>query len=275
MLYAGGIDVVRNREYILRFEYQANGQFTGSDVRIKSGNLRILGKMNPTNGEWVSTAFRFRNGSDDKLQMEFHHYGPTGAGNELFIRDVELIDPEVRPVESAVSVFNLDFAKVTPFNFTYQDGAPGDPDWRSKLPHGIHLHCWKKESVAVFRAEPIDGRMALGITNLNDTLTGQILFQFDDGLNVPSRSGEEYRVRVEYRTLNDAEGRMQVRNPKDGEYPSIGAARMDKTDGKWRMVEATFRRPADGKVDICISNLAVGEGNTLFVRSFEVFELTK
>jgi serine/threonine protein kinase len=275
MLYAGGIDVAPNREYVLKFEYQANGQFAGADVRIRSGTLRILGKMNPTNGEWVPAAYRFRTGSTDKLQLEFHHYGPTGAGNELFVREVELIDPEVRPVESAVSLFSLDFSRVSPFNFTHQDGAPGDPDWRSKLPHGIFLHCWKKESVAVFRGEPIDGRMTLGVTNLNDTLSGQMLFQFDDGLNVPLRAGEEYRVRVEYRTMNDAEGRMQVRNPKDGTYPAIGATRLDKTDGRWRTAEVTFRRPADGKVDVCVENLAVGEGNTLSVRSLEVFEVVK
>jgi eukaryotic-like serine/threonine-protein kinase len=275
MLYTTGIDVAPNREYVLRFEYQANGQYAGADVRFKSPNLKILGKMTPTNGDWVPATFRFRTGNTDKLQLEFHHYGPIGTGNELFLRDVELIDPEARPTESGASVFNLDLSKVGPFSFTYQDGAPGDPDWRSKVPNGIYLHCWKKESVAVFRAEVIDGRVALGLTNLNNDISSQMLLQFDEGLNVPLQRGAEYRLRLEYRTVNDAEGWVYVRNIKNGEYPSVASIRLDGTNGNWRTVETTFRRPADGKLDVCINNNIVGEGNTLYFRAVEVIEIGK
>src|SRR5262249_47982821 len=156
-----------NRKYVLRFEYQANGQFSAADVRVKSTTLKILGKMTATNGEWVTNSFPFENGSTDKLQLEFHHYGPVGVENGLYIRKVELIDVDASAAAVGVNVFNLDLSRLAAFNFTYQDGQPGDPDWRAKVPSGIFLHCWKKESVSVFRGEMIDGRPAIGLTNLN------------------------------------------------------------------------------------------------------------
>jgi serine/threonine protein kinase len=180
-------------------------------------------------------------------------------------------DTKPAPVQDAQRVYALDFAKVTPFTFTFQDGRHGDPNWQSKMPVGLYPHCWKKESVSVFRGEVFDGRPALGITNLNDDVSSQILVQFDAGL---FRSGGEYRVRMEYRTLNDAEGRVYVRTLNNGESPSITDIALSGTSGQWRWGETTFRRPAEGGIDLCIVNNSVGEGNTLYFRRLEVFDTT-
>jgi serine/threonine protein kinase len=173
------------------------------------------------------------------------------------------------PTTQGGHVYSLDLSKVAPFNFTHQDGRQGDPDWRSKVPTGIYLHCWKRESVSMFRGEVLDGRPALGVTNLNDDLSNQMLIQLDEKL---FRTGVEYRVRVEYRTTNEAEGRLYVRALKDGEFPSIADLQLSGTNGQWRWIETTFRKPADRSIDLCIVNSAVGEGNTLYFRSAEIYE---
>jgi eukaryotic-like serine/threonine-protein kinase len=160
-------------------------------------------------------------------------------------------------------------SKVAPFSFTYQDGRPGDPNWRGKTPGNIYLHCWKKESVSTFRGEVIDDRPVLGVTNLNDDVSSQILVQFEDNA---FRPGVEYRVRIEYRTANDAEGCLWVRTLKNGESPSIADVLLSGTDGRWRWAETTFRRPSGHALDLCIVNNAVGEGNTLYFRAVEIYE---
>ncbi len=177
-----------------------------------------------------------------------------------------------KPVVQNSPVYSVDLSKVTPFSSTHQDGRHGDPDWRSKVPNGIYLHCWKKESVATFRGEVIDGRPALGVTNLNDDVSSQAIVQFDDKL---LRAGVEYRVRIEYRTTNEAEGRVWIRTLKDGESPSISDIPLSGTNGQWRWGEATFRRPADGGMDLCVVNNAVGDGNTLYFRGVELFEVAE
>jgi hypothetical protein len=45
------------------------------------------------------------------------------------------------------------------------------------------------------------------------------------------------------------------------------------TGGQWRTVEVTFRRPPDGKLDAILDNTTVGEGNTLYFRALEIFEV--
>src|SRR5262249_29613943 len=141
------------------------------------------------------------------------------------------------------------------------------------VPGGVYMFCWKKESVAEFRGVVADGRGAIGVTNLNDERSSQIVFQFDDGLGVPLRPGREYRLRLEYRTTNEAEGKLYVRNPRGGDFPSIAEGDLSGTGGQWRAIEVTFRRPADGKLDAILDNTTVGEGNTLYFRSLEIFEV--
>src|SRR5262249_60328885 len=118
----------------------------------------------------------------------------------------------------------------------------------------------------------IDCRPAIGLTKLNADISSQMLVQLDEGLNVPLRPGGEYHVQLEYRTLNDAEGMLYVRNPLDGEYPAVASTHLDRTDGQWRTVGTAFRRPTTGKIDLCINNTAVGEGNSLYFRAVALLE---
>src|SRR5262249_40990117 len=147
-----------------------------------------------------------------------------------------------------------------------------NPNWRAFVPTGIYIHCWKSESVSEFRGDVDAGRGWLGVMNRNDTVSSQIVFELKEEINPPPVPGKWYGVQLQYRTVNDAEGQILVRNRKNGDFPSIAETRLDRTDGKWKTVELTFRCPVGGKLDVCVENTTVGEGNTLYVRALEVFE---
>ena len=100
-------------------------------------------------------------------------------------------------------------------------------------------------------------------------MSSQALVQFEENV---LRVGVEYRVRFEYRTTNEAEGRLWVRTLRGGESPSIADILLSGTSGQWRWGETTFRRPAGHGIDVCIVNNAVGEGNTLYFRGVEIAE---
>jgi hypothetical protein len=203
--------------------------------------------------------------------------GIAAQGN-IWVRSVEVFDgtpPAPTPAFNGRSIYKTNFSTVKPFRFTIQDRQANDPDAATRVPNGILLHCWKPESVAEFRGEVGEGRASIGVVNLNDNISAQILFQPDAGLNVNFLPGKNYGVRVEYRALNDADGRVDIRNPKGNDFPSIAGAHLNGTNGGWKTVDVTFRRPVDGGVDICLMNNSVGEGNILSIRSLEVFELDR
>ncbi len=174
------------------------------------------------------------------------------------------------PTDPLIYSFQLPTSAV--FRSTFRDGDHSDPRVREQIGRGIYLHCWKRESVAEFQGDVTEARPWIGVTNLNDEVSSQVLFQFDEGLNLPVLPGKRYRVYVEYRTMNDAQGVVQIRNPRGDEYTSLAEARLEGTDGKWKTICMTFQRPNGGKIDVCVVNNAVGEGNQLAVRTVEVLE---
>jgi hypothetical protein len=156
-----------------------------------------------------------------------------------------------------------DFTKVKPFRRTVRDGQPVEGDL---LPAGLSAGCAKPEAVGEFRAEVADGRTVLGLTNLTDARSARLTFDLAASL----RPGQEYKVVVEYRTANDASAMLSVRDRSD--VPRVKVS-LDGTGGEWRTAELVFRRSADAPTAAVVENTAVGEGNTLSVRRFEVQEL--
>jgi serine/threonine protein kinase len=233
-----------------------------------------VGLLPRTDGAWRSATLTVDLNGCNSAFLELHnnHAGPS---SDIRIRKLVVTDPAAaaEPVAPGQRVFTLDMSRVTPFSSTFQDGQHTNPDWQTRVPRGVYLFCWKKESVAEFRGVVADGRGAVGVTNLNDERSSQIVFQFDDGLSVSLRPGQEYRLRLEYQTTNEAEGKLFVRNPKGGDFPSIAEGQLSATGGLWRTIEVTFRRPADGKLDAILDNTTVGEGNALYFRSLELFEV--
>lgn len=147
-----------------------------------------------------------------------------------------------------------------------------DPSWRSKLPQGVNLHCWKRTSAAEFRLTRDGNAAAIGVTNLNDELSSQIHFLFEGGPGVRTTAGRGYRLRYEYRAQNEAFGVIVVRNPHNNTYPAVAQGQLTATGGAWRTGEVKFRRPGVGSLDAVVENRSVGEGNVVEVRALELFE---
>jgi hypothetical protein len=220
---------------------------TGRDIKVWQGDewSNLICLMPSPDGKFAAA------GSRDRIVRVWPLTAPAGE----------------RPL------FTFDLTGFPAFRLTYADGQSNDPNWRALAERGVLLHCWRKESVAEFRCEQSDGHAWLGLTNLNGELSSQILFQFDEAGVPPLTPGATYRVRLEYKTTNDADGWVSVRNPRGNDYPSVAGMSLERTEGQWKVVELKFRRPADGKIDLCLTNNAVGEGNLLAVRSVEVFEV--
>jgi hypothetical protein len=143
-----------------------------------------------------------------------------------------------------------------------------------QLPAGIGGQCWKEGAGPEFRRAAPDGVPALGVTNLNDEKSGQYYFELEDGLKLTLQPGKAYRVKVRYRTDNDAVGDV-VAHVVPG-YKAIAQSHMGPAMGQWKTAAVSFvRPPAEEKVGVrvVIDNTAVGEGNTLWVRSVEIVEL--
>jgi WD40 repeat protein/tRNA A-37 threonylcarbamoyl transferase component Bud32 len=197
----------------------------------------------------------------------------VAGGRDRTVRVWSLTDaPADRLTRADKPIYAFDFSGIRPFKFEYRDGQPGDPDWRTRVPSGVYLRCWKEESAAEFRAGVEAGRPWIGVTNLNADWSCQMIFQFDEGLTLQLPPGKRYSLRAEYRTANEGQGRVYIQNPKNGEFPSILEVQLERTDGQWKSMDVTFRRPPEGRIDILFVNTAVGEGNALAVRAVEVFE---
>ncbi|MBN9118353.1 MAG: serine/threonine protein kinase [Planctomycetes bacterium] len=213
--------------------------------------------------------------------------GEKGAGNTLFVRSVTVAevgpprpapktDPALDPAtwSEGAALYSLNVSAVPAFRVQKEKGqrVSGDAE---KLPAGVGCHCWKDGAMGEFRCDTFDGVPALGVTNLNDEKSGQYSFAFEGGMKLPLQPGKGYRVKVGYRTANDAAGAATVHVVPG--YKGIGTAKLTNTAVRWKVAVVSFvRPPAEDKVDVrmVIDNNSVGEGNTVWVRSLEVVELT-
>jgi serine/threonine protein kinase len=212
----------------------------------------------------------------------------SGAGNTLFVRSVTVT--QVAPVAASVgetpaaqpdaskwaegaSVFKFDASGVPTFRVQKEKGERIGGDGE-RLPAGVGCHCWKDGGVGDFRCDKLDGVPALGSTNLNDVKTGQFFFSLEGGMKVSLQPGKAYRVKVGYMTHNDATGHATVQVAPG--YQGLGTAKLSNTGGAWKTALVSFvRPPAEDRVEVrfTVDNDAVGEGNTLWVRSLEIVEL--
>ena len=110
------------------------------------------------------------------------------------------------------------------------------------------------------------------MTNLNDTLSSQIIYPLEQVDSPRLTAGRDYRVRVEYLAPNEVSGKLSARERTEG-FRSVSSVELPRTEDSWRTAELVFRRPTGAAVELMFENGAVGEGNTLWVRKIEVHEL--
>ena len=93
-------------------------------------------------------------------------------------------------------------------------------------------------------------------------------------MKIALQPGKAYRVKIGYKTVNDATGNATVHVAPS--YKGIGSARLTNTADQWKTATISFTRPpAEDKVEVraVIDNTSVGEGNTVWIRSLEIVEL--
>jgi serine/threonine protein kinase len=100
MLFLRPVKVEPNAKLALRVEYMTAGGYVPADVRVAPATgearkgLKVLGKLPNTGDRWETTTFKFVAPAADAVQIEFHHHGPLGEGNELMLRALELREDE-------------------------------------------------------------------------------------------------------------------------------------------------------------------------------------
>jgi tRNA A-37 threonylcarbamoyl transferase component Bud32 len=280
---AMNLPLVEGRKYRLRVTYRAVGgaagaayvQTTGTYQPIP-GDCRV--DLPGTNGDWRTAEVVWTKPAG-KVRMLVDNFA-GGPAAVMSVREVTLSEVGAAPAATiapppasnfadGATLFALDLPAGKPFRYTIADGKADGADPGAVFPAGVSGHCWKKGSVAEFRGVPANGRLAVGVTNLNDDVSSQLQLQLEGGLGLKLQPNREYKVRVEYRTENDAAGAVTVRDPA---FAPLGRAELPATGGEWKTAELTFRRPADRAADAVVENTAVGEGNTLYVRGFELIE---
>ncbi|MFO0851624.1 MAG: serine/threonine-protein kinase [Gemmataceae bacterium] len=287
------------KSVVVRVVYLFDGTGVGRVAvqRQKDMNYEKFGvtELPPTNGQWRVADVPFTRPEDaDRFAViiaaGMDVPGTVHADGMLWVKSVDVLPVDAaaptpaagRPataakppaVPAAPSVappagsplVAADFSVVTAFRASFADGKFADAF--PPFPAGVTGHCWKKESAAEFRGDPAAGP-AVGLTNLNEPLSAQLLFQVEGGLGANLQAGKSYTVWVEYKTANEAAGELSVRDPS---YNTVAKAALSGTGGQWRWASVTVSRAEGKKLDAVVENGVVGEGNTIWVRKFEVRE---
>ncbi len=167
-------------------------------------------------------------------------------------------------------VYQLDIASLAPFRVSKEGSTvtAGDPE---QLPPGIFARCWKAMANGEFRRSDVEGTPALGLTNFTDLTSAQFVFELEKGMKLSLKPGAVYRAQITYMTKNDATGGLAIQTQ---DYKSVSSSRLENTGGQWKSESVHFERRESVPVRLTIDNTSVGEGNTLYFRSLDLFELS-
>jgi serine/threonine-protein kinase len=287
--YPNGPEKFIPGQYVrMRVTYRTSGKCRGSIYFQNSDDYKVPERvMLPnSNSEWKTVEMLVQR-KDHPLRC-LVDTSEHGSGNTLFVKSVTVAAVgEPRPVATAIpsnpaldpstwaegaTLYTLDVSKIPAFR-TQKEKAQRLGGDTEQLPKGIGCHCWKEGAVGEFRRDVFDSVPALGFTNLNNEKSGQFYFQLEVGMGLVLQPGKAYRVKVNYRSENEAVGNVVVHIAPS--YKAIASTRLESAR-QWKTATASFiRPPADDKVDVrmVIDNTAVGEGNTLWIRSVEIVEL--
>src|SRR5262245_36108379 len=273
--------------------YRTTGKARGSLYVQNADDKKVPDRANmPTsNGSWRTVELVTVRGSNPlRCLVDVSEHG---EGNTLYVKSVTVAEvgkagqaPKTNPPPKSPSnpndpvtwaegpnVYSLDISKIPAFRVQKEKGTRigGESE---QLPEGIGCGCWKDKGVGEFRRGTHDSSDALGLTNLNDEKSAQFYFTLERGMKLPLQPGKAYRVKVSYRTENDASGSMTVQIVPG--YTRHTSANLPASNTQWKAVAMSFIRPPEEdnvELRMVIDNFALGEGNTIWVRSLEIVEL--
>jgi hypothetical protein len=276
-------------EYVrMRVTYRTSGKGRGSIYFQNYDDRKVYDRatLPNSNNEWKTVELVTQRRTNPLRCLI--DTGEQGAGNTLYVRSVTVAGVgEPRPLTVApppnpaldpgtwaesATVYSLDISKIPPFRTQKEKSKRlgGDTE---QLPKGVGCQCWKEGGVGEFRCSVLDGIPGLGVTNLNNEKSSQFFFQLEASMGLKLQPGKAYRVKLKYRTDNDAAGIVLVHMAPS--YKPISSTKLDSAS-QWKNATLSFiRPPAEENVDVrmVIDNTTVGEGNTLWFRSLEIVEL--
>jgi eukaryotic-like serine/threonine-protein kinase len=274
-----GIAMSAGKAYRAIVSYRTTGTATG---RLYS----------QTYGTWTNTSSTILNNTNDAwktAEVNFVHPGAhqrvlvdidgVGEANRMIVRELVVMEvggapsfkPDAPPAANQVGqrIFTFDPEPLrADAKFTFSDGRIADGE--NFFTGNTGGHCWKKDSTAEFCRRAFDNKAAVGVTNLNDELSSQIHITLESSQTATLTPNREYILRIAYRTANDAEGKVLLREPQ---YQILAEGTLSPSPGEWKTLDVRFpRKPGKPIDDIVIENTTVGEGNTLYIGTVELFE---
>jgi serine/threonine-protein kinase len=287
--YPNGVEKFIPGQYVrMRVTYRTSGKGRGNIYFQNSDDHKVFDRASlpNSNNEWKTVELVTQR-KEHPLRCVVDT-SEQGSGNTLYVRSITVaavgephaaaVAPPPNPAldpgtwAEGATLYSLDVPKIPQFRTQKEKSKRlgGDTE---QLPKGVGCQCWKEGAVGEFRRDVQDGVPALGVTNLNNEKSSQFFFQLEAAMGLTLQPGKAYRVKVKYRTDNEAAGIVLVHVAPS--YKIIASAKMDSAS-QWKTATMSFvRPPAEDKVDVrmVIDNTTVGEGNTLWFRSLELVEL--
>ncbi|MFO0937670.1 MAG: serine/threonine-protein kinase [Gemmataceae bacterium] len=177
--------------------------------------------------------------------------------------------PPAAKFDSKSTIYEAKMADWMPGRFILE-GQSVTAGVKPTLPDGVMIHCWNAKSVGQFSIADTGAGQSLAMTNLNDTVSCQLLFLVEKELNLKLTSGKKYTVRIDYRTKNEGGGVALVQN---ADYAPVEQVLLDSTSGNWSTKDLTWTSQAGKPVSIAINSTGIGEGNSLEIRKVTIFEV--
>ena len=268
----------------LKIDYSANTREpVGVRFKPTDGPLRVLASIPGTGTAWrVETIVVDLMGATAGF-FEFHNNDPSPdaavrlramAVTEAAGGTAPTPPPPPPPVvatappRNAGALYAVTFDAVPEFKKPIEQGKAhlGEAE---QLPPHMSGFCWAPGATGEFKVEAIDGSKAAGLTNFTDKKSAQLLSWFEDAPGAGLTVGKSYVLRVTYRTANNGTGRFAVQGGMPG-YTKYAAVEAGSTN-TWKTVDVEFTRPEE-KTSVAIDCTSIGDGNTLYIKSFEVID---
>jgi serine/threonine protein kinase len=182
-------------------------------------------------------------------------------------------DGKGEPAAPEKVLFNLAAVDLPAFKNT-RTGFDKTAGMDSPFIRGVYFAGYKKETVSEWTCGPVDGRQAIGFTNVNDVVSAQIGIDLEkgDGVGLKLEPGQKVRLRVTYRTAGKAKGMIYFQT--FGDWSMVATAQLPNSNDQWKMVELVATR-GDKPIRCVIDLQEHGAGNTLYVRTVTVTTVGK
>ncbi len=234
------------------------------EVRQDKNNILSL-KLAATDGKWQTVESVVT--SPEKMNLKvFVQSAQWGEESLIYVKSIELFQTK-EPIGK--SIYANFIPSLEPFSVTRSKEGIISSSGKGAFPKGWQSNTWKQNAQATFSLEEIDGVKALRIVNEIDN-SAQI-FSHDGFLSV--KKNGRYRVRVTYRTSENAAGSIGIRVDNGEPKPDIWTVALRKNSTEWTTADAIVVPNQAGKLNVLVRNLQPAKDNFVLVKQIEVFEL--